>query len=169
MTLELQYYVDLPGRDLTIPDTGSVVWIDIEPGCFQSIEDVRAQGTANTAAGMATGIYGNRTSISAVVGDSTELSPWPLWYADYRPPLWDTYTAFNGWDMLPALWQFWSGGYCGINCDLSITVDGRLFADISNYTNLTQKQADFLKTTLDGVVIGLQDAAIARHQKELLQ
>ncbi len=167
MTLELQYYVDLPGRDLTIPDAGSVVWIDIEPGCFQDAQAVRDQGTANTAAGMVTGIYCSRNSLPPVFGDSTELAdyPLPLWVADYRPP--HDFIPFSGWTTY-ALWQYWSNGYLGVNCDLSITPDGRLFADISNFSSLTQRQADYFKTTLSGVVIGLQNAAIARKFKEQL-
>jgi len=167
VSLELQYYHDLPGRDITIPDKGSVNWIDIEPGCFQKAQDVRDAGTRNTAAGMVTGLYCNATSLVPVFGNSQELSAWPLWYADYRPPDFSTFVPFGGW-VSPALWQFWSDGYLGINCDLSITPDGRLFADISNFSSLTQKQADFIKFTLDGVIIGIQDAAKARRFKEML-
>lgn len=167
MSLEIQYYADKPGRDLSICDPGSVVWCDVEPGCFQSVQDVRDFGTLVTERGLRYGTYGNKTSIAAVFGDSEELAAWPLWYADYRPPDLATFEPFNGFQN-PDLWQYWSDGYLGINCDLSITPDSRLFADISNYTTLTQKQADFLKHTLDGVVIGLQNAQTARKQKGLL-
>ncbi len=171
MSLELQYYVDLPGRDLTIPDPNSVVWIDIEPGCFQDAQDVRDQGTANTAAGMRTGIYCNRYSLAPVFGDSQELAPWPLWLADYRPPDYQSFVPFNGWAS-PALWQWSSSGWMTpvglINADVSITPEGRVFVDISNFTSLGPKEAQFLKYTVDGVVIGLQNAAIARQQKALL-
>lgn len=165
--IELQYYVDLPGRDLSICDPGSVVWVDIEVGCFQDADDVRAEGSRITEAGLRYGTYCNQTSLTPVFGSSNELSLWPLWLADYRPPDYFTFVPFNGWTE-PALWQYYPDGYVGVNCDLSITPDGRLFADISNYTTLTQKQADYFKHTLDGVVIGLQDAAKARHFKELL-
>lgn len=169
MTLELQYYVDKPGRDLRVPNKGSVVWIDVEPGCFTDPQAVRDQGTKNTAAGMKTGIYTGRWIFPTYYGASTELAnyPCPLWYADYRPPDYSTFVPFNGWTK-PALWQFYPDGYCGVNADLSITPDGRLFADISNYSALTPKQAGYFKYTLDGVVIGLQDAAKAKQFKELL-
>lgn len=119
--MELQYYVDIPGRDLTIPDAGAMVWIDIEVGCFQDAQQVREQGTANTAAGMVTGIYGNRASIPPVFGDSTELAAYgcPLWYADYRPPDFASFQPFNGWDK-PLIWQYSSDGLLGINCDLNL-------------------------------------------------
>ena len=73
---------------------------------------------------------------------------------------------------------------------MSITPDGRVFVDISNYTTLsaarpksnlrslmarafspvtlTPSQANYLKYTVDAVVIGLQDAAKARYFKALL-
>lgn len=167
MSLEVQYYADKPGRDLTIPDAGSVVWCDIEPDCFESQQEVRDFGTLVTGMGLRYGTYGNKTSIGAVFGSSDELAAWPLWYADYRPPDFNTFDPFNGWTA-PDLWQYWSDGYLGINCDMSITPDGRIFADISNYTVLTSKQAEYLKATLDGVIIGLQDARVARLQKRLL-
>lgn len=167
--LELQYYADRPGRDLSICDPGSVVWGDVEPGCFESAQDLRDFGTLVTSIGFRYGTYGNKWSIQALFGESEELAPWPLWYADYRPPDFSTFEPFNGFTV-PALWQYWSGGYCGINCDLSITPDGRIFADLSNYSQyLSAKQANYLKTTLDGVVIGLQNGDIAKQQKGMLQ
>jgi hypothetical protein len=166
--LELQYYADKPNRDLTIPHPGAVVWGDVEPGCFESKQELYDFGTLVTSLGFRYGTYGNKPSVSAMFGDSEELAPWSLWYADYRPPDFDTFEPFNGF-IIPDLWQFWSGGYCGINCDLSITLEGRLFADISNYTQyLSAKQANYLKLTLDGVIIGLQNADIARQQKGML-
>ncbi len=117
--------------------------------------------------GLRYGTYGNRWSIVPVMGDSEELAPWPLWYADYRPPDFSTFEPFLGWAE-PALWQYYPDGYCGVNADLSITPDGRIFADISNYTTLNPKQANYFKFTLDGVVIGLQDPVKARRFKEQL-
>ncbi len=170
----MQVYVDRPGRDLSIAEAGWVAWADVEPGCLVTAQEVRDVGTAITAAGLRYGTYGNRTSISAVFGDSPELAAWPLWYANYIPPCYDWFQPFNGFQQ-PALWQYTSGGYLGINCDLSITPDGRIFADLSNYsienldgTTFGRMQADFLKYTLDGVVLGLQDADIARYFKALL-
>lgn len=166
MSLDLQYYCDLPGRDLSICDPDSVCWVDIEPGCFQDAQQVRDEGTRITEAGLRYGTYCGRYTLLPEF-EGGELSPWPLWYADYRPPDFQTFQEFGGW-LLPDLWQYWSDGYLGVNCDLSITPDGRLFADISNYTTLTQKQADYFKHTLDGVVIGLQSAAKAREFKAML-
>lgn len=168
--MELQYYADRKGRDLTIPEVGNVVWGDAEPGCFESAQDMRDFGTLVTSLGFRYGTYGNRYTIADLFGSNDEeLAPWALWYADYRPPDFASFQPFNGFTE-PALWQYWSGGYCGINCDLSITPDGRIFADLSNYSSyLSAKQANYLKLTLDGVVIGLQDADIARQQKGMLQ
>lgn len=120
---ELQYYVDLPGRDLSIPDRGAMVWIDIEVGCFQRAQDVRNQGTLNTTKGLRTGIYCNRTSLQPVFGDSSELADFglPLWYASYIPPRWDWFIPFNGWTS-PYMWQYaGSVDFQGVNCDLNIT------------------------------------------------
>ncbi len=168
MTLEIQYYADKPDRDLSICTPGSVTWGDAEPGCFESADDMRTFGTLVTSLGFRYGTYGNRYTIPALFGNSEELTPWALWYADYRPPDFEHFEPFNGF-VVPDLWQYWSGGYCGINCDLSITPDGRLFADISNYSSyLTAKQANYFKFTLDGVVIGLQNGDIAKQQKEIL-
>jgi hypothetical protein len=171
VTLELQFYVDRPGRDLTIPNPGDWVWVDVEPGCFTDLQSIRDQGTANTAAGLSTGIYTSRYFFQSLISTtSTELADFgcPLWTADYRPPFFDTFVPYNGWQA-PALWQYaGTTTLYGATVDLSITPDGRLFCDISNYTNLTPRAAEYIKATLDGCVIGLQDASIARKQKELL-
>jgi len=173
MTLELQYYADRPGRDLTIPGPGSVVWGDWELGCFQVQQDLRDFGSLVTSMGLRYGTYCNRYSLQTgeAWGDSTELSPWPLFYADYRAPDFATFVPFNGFT-LPALWQWSSSGYMTpaglVNADVSLTPDGRLFLDISNWTTLTTKQAEFIKYAAAGVVIGLQDAAKARRFKALL-
>lgn len=185
MTLELQYYCDLPGRDISICDPGSVCWVDIEVGCFQDAQLVRDEGTRITEAGLRYGTYCNRSSLEPVFGDSDELSTWPLWYADYRPPNYASFVPFNGWTE-PALWQWSSGGYVvsvdnigrrrTLNCDMSVTPDGRVFVDLSNYSSknvsgqeFDQSDADFLKYTVQGVVIGLQSVVKARRFKEMLQ
>lgn len=119
--VELQWYVDRPGRDITIASPGDIVWIDIEPDCFVTAASVREQGTKNTSLGLRTGIYCNRTSIQNVFGDSSELADYglPLWYANYIPPRWDWFQPFNGWNE-PVIWQYSSGGFLGINCDLNV-------------------------------------------------
>ncbi len=186
MSLELQWYVDIPGRDLSIPNPGEWCWVDIEPGCFQDAQQVRDQGTANTTAGLPTGIYCGRYTLPAVFGDSTELADFglPLWHAAYEPPDYQSFIPYNGWDK-PALWQWSSAGFITgfdqhqnriiVNCDMNITPDGRWFLDLSNYSEqlvsggpFTQREADFIKHTFAGVVIGLQNAAIARQLKGLL-
>ncbi len=172
--MELQYYVDIPGRDISIPDTGSMVWIDIEVGCFQNADDVRNQGTANTAAGLVTGIYCNQPSIAPVFGDSTELADFGLrlFHAAYEPPDWTKFQSYNGW-LAPDFWQWSSGGYMTpsglINCDMVVDMNGRLGCDISNYSTISAKQAEYMKHTLSFCIIGLQNATIARQQKELLK
>ncbi len=124
---EFQYYVDLPGRDLSIASPNEWVWIDIERGAFEDAQAVRDQGSACTAAGLQTAIYCNKTSIQPVFGDSSELADWPcpLIYAGYRPPDFGTFQPFNGWAS-PAAWQYSSqgmrynkgDGYTSVNCDL---------------------------------------------------
>jgi hypothetical protein len=103
---EFQSYEDLPGRHLDSTRPGEVTWIDIEPMCFQNAQQVREQGSINTEHGLITAIYGNRESIYPIFGDSTELADYgcPLIYADYRPPLYNTFKPFNGWQR-PAAWQ----------------------------------------------------------------
>lgn len=174
--MELQYYVDIPGRDITIPDPGSMVWIDIEEGCFTDAQDVRDQGTANTAAGLASGAYCNPTSIAPVFGDSTELADYGLrlFHAAYEVPDFANFKPYNGWTK-PDFWQWSSSGYMTpsglINCDMIVDMNGRLGADFSNYSDqsLTYRQAEYVKHTLSFAIIGLQNAAIARKQKELLK
>ncbi len=174
MSLELQVYVTRPRQveaSRGIWEPGWVMWGDVEPGCLVTKQEVYDVGTMATDAGLRYGTYGNRTSISAVFGDSEELAQWPLFYADYRPPDWLSFVPFNGFQS-PALWQWSSSGWMTpvglINADVSITPEGRVFVDISNFTSLGPKEAQFLKYTVDGVVIGLQNAAIARQQKALL-
>lgn len=172
--MELQYYVDLPGRDLSIPDPGSMVWIDIETGCFQDAQQVRDQGTANTAAGLGTGIYCNQPSLAPVFGDSTELADFGcrLFHAAYETPDFANFKPYNGWTK-PDFWQWSSSGYMTpsglINCDMIVDMNGRLGCDISNYTLLDAKQAEYIKHTLSFCIIGLQNATAARKQKELLK
>lgn len=126
-----EYYVDLgPGkRDLSIVAPGEWCWIDIELGCFQDAQNVRDQGSENTAAGARTLIYCNETSLKPVFGDSTELANYgcELVYAAYVPPLPKHWTPFNGWQT----WREWQCSSMGlrinkgssfedINCDLLV-------------------------------------------------
>jgi hypothetical protein len=175
--IALQYYVDRLERDLTIPSPGDIVWIDIEAGCFQDAQQVRDEGTEQTAHGLVSSIYCNKYSLQPVFGDSSELAAFgcKLIYADYRPPDLRTFEPFNGWEM-PEVWQYASAGLnfnkgqgiVTLNCDLLITPDGRVGCDISNYTDLTDLEAQYLRATVDFVCIGLQNATIARRQKEQL-
>ena len=174
MSLELQVYVTRPHQvqeSQDIWEPGWVMWGDIEDGCLVTKQEVYDVGTLATNAGLRYGTYGNETSISKVFGDSTELAEWPLWYAGYRAPEYSTFEPFNGWTE-PALWQFSDAGFWTpsgvINCDVSITPDNRVFLDVSNFTTLTQAQADYAKYRVSGFILGLQNPEIARHQKELL-
>lgn len=129
--LPLLYYIDVPGRDLTIPAKGSIIAIDIEPGCFVRESDVDSSLASLIRLGFRPIIYGNSVSIQPVIGNSTKYANLPLMVADYRTPNFDTFRPFNGWTR-PYIWQYDSGGVAGINCDLSLmeesvanlTVDG---------------------------------------------
>lgn len=118
---KLRYYIDKPGRDLTIPDAGAPVYVDIELGCFTRRADVLAAIPQLRARNLAPGIYGNETSIVPVMGVSTELADLPLWDANYREGVVDfsSFEPFNGWTS-PEMLQYSSGGVAGINCDLSL-------------------------------------------------
>lgn len=161
------WYVDRLNRRLDLCRQNEMVWTDIEPGCFERAVDVRAMGTRITEAGLRYGTYGNETSIKPVFGDSEELAPWPLWEANYGPPLWSRFQPYNGFTS-PQLWQYDDSKYCGINVDLSLDVEGGLWADFGNYTVLNPTQAEILILTLDGVIIGLQDEGIAKYNFGLL-
>ncbi len=163
-----EWYVDKPGRRLDIVPPESRVWVDVEPGCFTKAEDVRNEGTRLTSLGMQYGTYGNKPSIEPVFGESEELNKWPLWYANYKPPLWTSFESFNGF-YYPQKWQFCDEGLCGINVDLSLDNSGKLWADFGNYTILTPANAEILVLTCQGVIIGLQDEGIAQWNFETLK
>lgn len=118
---KLRYYIDRPGRDLTIPDIGDRVYVDIELGCFTRRADVLAAIPQLRARNLIPGVYGNETSIVPVMGVSTELADLPLWDANYRDDVVDfsSFEPFNGWTR-PEMLQYSSGGVAGINCDLSL-------------------------------------------------
>lgn len=116
--VQRMYYVDKLGRNLAIPEPDAVVAIDIESGCFTDDGDVVSEIATEIAHGLQVAVYGNRNSIPPVIGDSTALALYPLWYADYRDPGdWSSFVPFNGWAK-PWIWQYSSGGEFGINCDL---------------------------------------------------
>lgn len=119
----LEYYVDVPGRDLTDVDPGARVWVDVEVGCFTTIAGVNAELDRLYLAGYVPGIYCNRTSLRILDGNPGEQwAHLPLWVADYRTPDLATFRPFNGWTA-PAIWQYSSGGVAGINCDLNISFE----------------------------------------------
>lgn len=119
--LKREYYVDRLGRDLSIPEPGSRVWIDIEAGCFTAEGDVLAEVQTELADGIQVGVYGNATSIVPVMGSSTVLSQYPLWWANYGTPDEGRFAPFNGWTK-PTIMQYSSNGVDGINADLDIVV-----------------------------------------------
>lgn len=165
---EIEWYVDLPGRHYDLCSPGQRVWVDIEPGCFTIANDVRKEGSRLTDLGLSYGTYGNHTSIFPVFGNSEELGQWPLWYADYRAPIWSTFEPFNGF-LAPKKWQFDDHGLAGINVDLSVDYDGLLWADFGNYTILSPKTADMLVAVCSGAIIGLQDEGRAQWNFEALK
>lgn len=124
--VELQYYIERPGRDLSIPDAGSIVWVDIETGCFtERVETLTAIDTVINK-NLTLYIYGNKWSIEPVFGNSTELSGYPLVHAEYpadgHVPDITEFKPYNGWTK-PTIWQYSSGGVAGINADLCVGYD----------------------------------------------
>lgn len=120
----LEYYLDIPGRDLTIPDVGSKVWIDVEPGCFETKIDVNNALQELLHRGLEPSIYGNETSIKAVLGEGHDWANYPLNYANYRndalPPDFDLFKPFDGWTR-PRAWQYaGSKDLCGLNVDFDV-------------------------------------------------
>jgi len=180
MLSEIRWYVDRPGRELGLCPPGAKVYIDIEPGCFMDADEVRAEGTRLTQHKLVTGIYSNEGSLPEVFGASTELADWPcpLYYASWWLRPWHNFHPFNGYQM-PELWQVARGlvppgsherpgGIAGVNCDVAFDPEGRLWADISNYSVVDAYEAYVLKNACFGIVIGLQNAGIARYQYQML-
>ncbi len=121
--VDLEYYVDKPGRDLSIPHPGARVWIDIEVGCFTQVSDVDNEIMLLQNEGFRPGIYCNRVSLQVLDGQPNPAwATLPLWYADYRDPRLDSFVPFNGWG-LPTIWQYSSNGVAGINCDLNVSYE----------------------------------------------
>ncbi len=108
--LERAFYVDIPGRDLTIPEPGSYCFVDIEPGCFETWILAFVELAKIRDAGLREGVYCNETSLRTVgIGPGTDLSPYTLWYANYqssRPTSNVLPVPFNGWTSC-LMWQ-WS-------------------------------------------------------------
>ncbi len=123
VSVDLEYYVDKPGRDVSIADPGNRIWIDVEVGCFTSVSWVDNEIMLLQNEGLTPGIYCNRVSLQVL--DAPPNPAWstlPLWYADYRDPRLDSFVPFNGWG-LPAIWQYSSNGVAGINCDLNVSYE----------------------------------------------
>ena len=109
--LERGYYVDVLGRDLSIPEDGSLCFIDIETGCFTQQLDVAQEVKAQLAEDVRIGIYGNETSILPVFPDPTGLFGFPLYYANYGTPDFDRVAGAFGGKWQPLLLQYSSGGF----------------------------------------------------------
>lgn len=121
--MDLEYYLDKPGRDISIPHYRSRVWVDIEVGCYTQINDVDQAIVQLADAEYTPGIYCNKVSLGVLDGDpGTRWAHLPLWYADYRQPDLTTFRPFNGW-IKPTIWQYSSNGIHGINCDLNVAYD----------------------------------------------
>jgi hypothetical protein len=110
--MDFEYYVDRPGRSLDLAEPTQWVWIDVEPGCFESKRDVLAEIDRLQLRYLRPLIYANRYSFSQVFGDSTEVADKGvgLVYADYRPPLPGSFQPFNGW----AIWDEWQWSGAGL-------------------------------------------------------
>lgn len=119
--LERGYYIDLPGRDLSIPEDGSYCAIDIEVDCFTDSGDIDRAILDLDAELVRVMIYGNETSIVPVIGNSEALSKYPLWWANYGTPDPSRFRPFNGWEK-PLLMQYSPEGIQGINCDLDLLI-----------------------------------------------
>lgn len=117
--LKRMYYIERPTRDLTIPEPGAMVWLDLEPGCLVNVGEVQQAIEACEAKGLPYGIYGNETSIVPVIGNATGLSHLPYWWANYGTPDLSRFKPHNGWTK-PTIMQYSSAGVAGINCDLNI-------------------------------------------------
>lgn len=177
---EIRFYVDRPGRDLGICRPGSTVYIDIEPGCFTTADEVRNEGSRLTEHQLKTGIYTNQGPMQEAFGASTECADWPcpLFYASWGITPFQNFPEFNGWKM-PELWQVspgnvnvppssMHGGIAGVNADICFDPEGHLWCDISNYSDIEHYQAYVLKNSMYGVVIGLQNTGKARYQYQML-
>jgi len=166
---EIRWYVDKPGRELDLCRPGDKVYIDIEPGCFTDAEAVRQEGSRLTAHQLVTGIYTNHEPFQRAFGASTECADWPcpLWYAGWYVEPYLAFHPFNGWKK-PELWQCSDKGIAGINVDVSVDEQGRLWADFGNYTQLEPFSAALLRRICHGVVIGLQDEGKARYNYQML-
>lgn len=167
--MEIRWYVDKPGRDLSLCRPNDRVYIDIEPGCFEDADDVRNEGTRLTNHRLVTGIYGNANSIPAVFGASKELAEWPcpLWLASWGVVPFRDFQPFMGWKM-PEMWQVSEKGYAGVNLDVNFDDAGRPWADFGNYTTLQPATAWWLARTFYGCIIGLQDLGLARYNLDML-
>jgi len=170
MLSEIRFYVDRPGRDLSLCSPGDKVYIDIEEGCFTEADEVRVEGTRLTNHRLITGIYCTRDSVAAAFGASTELADWPcpLWLASWYVEPYKSFSPLLGWKK-PELWQVSEKGIAGINVDINFDPEGRPWADFGNFTVLEPFQAYVIKKCFYGVVIGLQDFGIARYNWQMLQ
>lgn len=174
--LQLMYYIERPNRDLTIPDAGSIVWVDIEEGCFVERNET-LQALADVAArGLVPYVYGNKYSIEPVFGQSTELSGYPLVHAEYPRdgdvPDFTEFEPYNGWDK-PAIWQYSSGGVAGINADLCVSYEewpvavvpagiGIHFPDGDSQEVWNAEDAANQGRAIDGIGLRMSDGEIRR-------
>lgn len=128
--IDHDYYMDKPNRNLSGCEAGAEVYLDIEKGCLETKQETYDAGTAVTKAGLTAAIYGNKYSIQAVFGMSSELAYLKLWYANYpndhHVPDISEFVPFNGW-VAPEGWQYSSMGIAGINCDLSVLYEEPAF------------------------------------------
>lgn len=125
---KIDYYVDKPGRDLSICPPGALIWLDVEKDCLDTPDALIAASNQVLLANLRRGFYGNEESVAPVIGASMAYAALPLWYPDYRFPDWTTFKPFNGFTR-PKRWQYSDAGLPGdsfgpgeasLNCDLSL-------------------------------------------------
>lgn len=169
MTLAIANYVCSPDDDLSPADPNAFIFADVETGCMTDGFEVEETLNKIRAAGFRPGIYASKSS--AVEDLTSKGFKWAadvvLWLADWgvEPLL----SAPNiGAPNPPMMTQFQANPFAGINADVSVDFEGHLWADISNWTTLTEHQAWLLKNMFFGVVIGLQDTDRANEQKRML-
>lgn len=169
MTLAIMNYICGPDDDLSPADPEAFVFADVESGCMTDPFEVEEAIVKIRNAGLKPGIYASKSS--AIEDLQSKGFKWPddvvLWLADWGvEPLLEPLTI--GAPHQPMITQFQADPFAGINADVSVDFEGHLWADISNWTTLTEHQAWLLKSMFFGVVIGLQDTARALEQKRML-
>jgi hypothetical protein len=169
MTLAIANYVCSPDDDLSPADPNAFVFADVEGGCMTDPFEVEEALLKIRNAGLRPGIYASKST--AIEDLQNKGFKWPedvvLWLADWGvEPMLNPPTI--GAPHQPMMTQFQANPFAGINADVSVDFEGHLWADISNWTELTPHQVFLMQGMFYGVIIGLQDTEKALAQKKLL-